>query len=86
MKEGDILELSAVLSLLQNAMRATMELYGDSMEYPPVHAQVALGSEDLTVKVNLQDSSLIHSHSLSHSLPVRTAGMDMKIYSVDCRI
>lgn len=37
--------------LLQNAMRATMELHGDAMEYPPVHAQVALGSEDLTVKV-----------------------------------
>uniref|UniRef100_A0A674D3M4 Protein-serine/threonine kinase n=1 Tax=Salmo trutta TaxID=8032 RepID=A0A674D3M4_SALTR len=37
---------------LTNAMRATMELYGDSMDYPPVHAQVALGSEDLTVKVS----------------------------------
>lgn len=35
----------------QNAMRATMELYGDAMEYPAVHAQVALGNEDLTVKV-----------------------------------
>lgn len=33
-------------------MRATMELYGDAMEYPPVHAQIALGSEDLTVKAN----------------------------------
>ena len=32
-------------------MRATMELYGDAMEYPPVQAQVALGTEDLTVKV-----------------------------------
>lgn len=38
---------------LQNAMRATMELYGDAMEYPPIHAQVALGSEDMTVKVTL---------------------------------
>lgn len=28
-----------------------MELYGDAMEYPAIHAQVALGSEDLTVKV-----------------------------------
>ena len=37
--------------LIQNAMRATMELYGDAMEYPPVQAQVALGTEDLTVKV-----------------------------------
>lgn len=35
----------------QNAMRATMELYGDAMEYPAIHAQVALGNEDLTVKV-----------------------------------
>lgn len=32
-------------------MRATMELYGDAMEYPPVHVRIALGSEDLTVKV-----------------------------------
>lgn len=32
-------------------MRATMELYGDAMEYPAIHAQVALGTEDLTVKV-----------------------------------
>lgn len=32
-------------------MRATMELYGDAMEYPAIHAQVALGDEDLTVKV-----------------------------------
>lgn len=28
-----------------------MELYGDAMEYPPVKAQIALGTEDLTVKV-----------------------------------
>lgn len=34
-------------------MRATMELYGDAMEYPAIHAQVALGTEDLTVKVKL---------------------------------
>ncbi|XP_072300552.1 pyruvate dehydrogenase (acetyl-transferring) kinase isozyme 1, mitochondrial [Eucyclogobius newberryi] len=40
-----------VFELFKNAMRATMELYGDSMEYPPVQAQVALGTEDLTVKV-----------------------------------
>lgn len=33
-------------------MRATMELYGDAMEYPPIQTQVALGSEDLTVKVS----------------------------------
>lgn len=32
-------------------MRATMELYGDAMEYPAIHAQIALGNEDLTVKV-----------------------------------
>uniref|UniRef100_A0A3B5MMK2 Protein-serine/threonine kinase n=1 Tax=Xiphophorus couchianus TaxID=32473 RepID=A0A3B5MMK2_9TELE len=41
-----------VFELFKNAMRATMELHGDAMEYPPVHAQVALGSEDLTVKVS----------------------------------
>lgn len=38
---------------MQNAMRATMELHGDALEYPSIHAQIALGSEDLTVKVNL---------------------------------
>ncbi|TRY90448.1 hypothetical protein DNTS_011811 [Danionella cerebrum] len=37
---------------LQNAMRATMELHEDAMEYPAVHAQVVLGHEDLTVKVS----------------------------------
>uniref|UniRef100_G3NM79 Protein-serine/threonine kinase n=2 Tax=Gasterosteus aculeatus aculeatus TaxID=481459 RepID=G3NM79_GASAC len=41
-----------VFELFKNAMRATMELYGDAMEYPPIHAQVALGTEDLTVKVS----------------------------------
>lgn len=38
---------------MQNAMRATMELHGDALEYPSIHAQIALGSEDMTVKVNL---------------------------------
>uniref|UniRef100_A0A673Y907 Protein-serine/threonine kinase n=1 Tax=Salmo trutta TaxID=8032 RepID=A0A673Y907_SALTR len=41
-----------VFELFKNAMRATMELYEDSMDYPSVHVQVALGSEDLTVKVS----------------------------------
>lgn len=41
-----------VFELFKNAMRATMELYGDSMEYPPIQVQVALGTEDLTVKVS----------------------------------
>lgn len=44
---------------LQNAMRATMELHGDAMEYPSIHAQVALGSEDLTVKVKLRCCILV---------------------------
>uniref|UniRef100_A0A671PZB7 Protein-serine/threonine kinase n=1 Tax=Sinocyclocheilus anshuiensis TaxID=1608454 RepID=A0A671PZB7_9TELE len=38
--------------LPKNAMRATMELYEDAMEYPPVHVQIVLGHEDLTVKVS----------------------------------
>ncbi|XP_072541950.1 pyruvate dehydrogenase (acetyl-transferring) kinase isozyme 1, mitochondrial isoform X1 [Salminus brasiliensis] len=41
-----------VFELFKNAMRATMELYGDAMEYPPIHVQIALGNEDLTVKVS----------------------------------
>uniref|UniRef100_A0AAV2K1K7 Protein-serine/threonine kinase n=1 Tax=Knipowitschia caucasica TaxID=637954 RepID=A0AAV2K1K7_KNICA len=41
-----------VFELFKNAMRATMELYGDSMEYPSIQAHVSLGTEDLTVKVS----------------------------------
>ncbi|XP_012691962.1 pyruvate dehydrogenase (acetyl-transferring) kinase isozyme 1, mitochondrial [Clupea harengus] len=41
-----------LFELFKNAMRATMELYGDALEYPPVQAQVALGHEDLTIKVS----------------------------------
>ncbi|KAK2850012.1 hypothetical protein Q7C36_008795 [Tachysurus vachellii] len=41
-----------VFELFKNAMRATMELYGDVMEYPPVHVKIVLGLEDLTVKVS----------------------------------
>ncbi|KAJ3592208.1 hypothetical protein NHX12_007336 [Muraenolepis orangiensis] len=41
-----------VFELFKNAMRATMELYGDSTEYPPVRVRIALGSEDLSVKVS----------------------------------
>ncbi|MFT7799542.1 pyruvate dehydrogenase (acetyl-transferring) kinase isozyme 1, mitochondrial [Arapaima gigas] len=37
--------------LFKNAMRATMELCEDAARYPPLHVQVALGNEDLTVKV-----------------------------------
>ena len=43
----------------QNAMRATMELYGDALEYPPVQAQVALGHEDLTIKVQSRPISSV---------------------------
>lgn len=46
-----MLSLSVNVCTVQNAMRATMELHGDALEYPPIHTQVALGSEDLTVKV-----------------------------------
>ncbi|KAI2660366.1 [Pyruvate dehydrogenase (acetyl-transferring)] kinase isozyme 1, mitochondrial [Labeo rohita] len=41
-----------VFELFKNAMRATMELYEDAMEYPPVHVRIVLGHEDLTVKVS----------------------------------
>ncbi|MCI4378491.1 hypothetical protein PGIGA_G00216560 [Pangasianodon gigas] len=41
-----------VFELFKNAMRATMELYGDAMEYPPIHVKIVLGDEDLTVKVS----------------------------------
>ncbi|XP_056611525.1 pyruvate dehydrogenase (acetyl-transferring) kinase isozyme 1, mitochondrial [Triplophysa dalaica] len=41
-----------VFELFKNAMRATMELHEDAMHYPPVHVRVALGEEDMTVKVS----------------------------------
>ncbi|XP_077436768.1 pyruvate dehydrogenase (acetyl-transferring) kinase isozyme 1, mitochondrial isoform X1 [Vanacampus margaritifer] len=41
-----------VFELFKNAMRATMELYGDAMDHPPIRVQVGLGTEDLTVKVS----------------------------------
>lgn len=41
-----------------------MELYEDSMDYPSVHVQVALGSEDLTVKVQLLYSAASHLTTL----------------------
>ncbi|KAJ8255405.1 hypothetical protein GJAV_G00204520 [Gymnothorax javanicus] len=41
-----------VFELFKNAMRATMELYEDALEYPAVHVRIALGKEDLTVKVS----------------------------------
>ncbi|KAK7153662.1 hypothetical protein R3I94_007146 [Phoxinus phoxinus] len=41
-----------VFELCKNAMRATIELHEDAMEYPPVHIQIVLGHEDLTVKVS----------------------------------
>lgn len=41
-----------IFELFKNAMRATMELHEDAMKYPPVHVKIALGDEDLTVKVS----------------------------------
>ncbi|XP_028662126.1 pyruvate dehydrogenase (acetyl-transferring) kinase isozyme 1, mitochondrial [Erpetoichthys calabaricus] len=41
-----------VFELFKNAMRATMEYHGDTSSYPPINVQVALGSEDLTVKMS----------------------------------
>ncbi|XP_006636568.1 pyruvate dehydrogenase (acetyl-transferring) kinase isozyme 1, mitochondrial isoform X1 [Lepisosteus oculatus] len=41
-----------VFELFKNAMRATMEYHGVIAEYPPVKVQVALGHEDLTVKMS----------------------------------
>ncbi|KAA0716097.1 [Pyruvate dehydrogenase (acetyl-transferring)] kinase isozyme 1, mitochondrial [Triplophysa tibetana] len=41
-----------VFELFKNAMRATMELHEDAMHYPPVHVRIALGEDDMTVKVS----------------------------------
>lgn len=62
--------------LSQNAMRATMELYGDAMEYPSIHTQVALGTEDLTVKVNVQINSC--------TVKVKAANLALKTPSGFC--
>lgn len=41
-----------VFELFKNAMRATMEYYGESGNYPPVKVHVVLGNEDLTVRMS----------------------------------
>uniref|UniRef100_A0A673MF96 Protein-serine/threonine kinase n=1 Tax=Sinocyclocheilus rhinocerous TaxID=307959 RepID=A0A673MF96_9TELE len=66
-----------VFELFKNAMRATMELYEDAMEYPPVHVQIVLGHEDLTVKAGF-----------GYGLPIsrlyaRYFQGDLKLYSME---
>ncbi|XP_058889660.1 pyruvate dehydrogenase (acetyl-transferring) kinase isozyme 1, mitochondrial isoform X1 [Acipenser ruthenus] len=41
-----------VFELFKNAMRATMEFNGDALTHPAVKVSVALGNEDLTVKIS----------------------------------
>uniref|UniRef100_A0AAY5EM65 Protein-serine/threonine kinase n=1 Tax=Electrophorus electricus TaxID=8005 RepID=A0AAY5EM65_ELEEL len=66
-----------VFELFKNAMRATMELYEDAMDYPPVHVQIALGDEDLTVKAG-------YGYGLPISrLYARYFQGDLKLYSME---
>ncbi|KAK1166136.1 pyruvate dehydrogenase (acetyl-transferring) kinase isozyme 1, mitochondrial isoform X1 [Acipenser oxyrinchus oxyrinchus] len=41
-----------VFELFKNAMRATMEFSGDALTHPAIKVSVALGNEDLTVKIS----------------------------------
>ncbi|CAH2305763.1 Hypothetical predicted protein [Pelobates cultripes] len=41
-----------VFELFKNAMRATIEFYAESGNYPPVKVHVALGNEDLTIRMS----------------------------------
>uniref|UniRef100_A0A3B3QZB5 Protein-serine/threonine kinase n=1 Tax=Paramormyrops kingsleyae TaxID=1676925 RepID=A0A3B3QZB5_9TELE len=66
-----------IFELFKNAMRATMELYGDALNYPPIHVKVALGSEDLTIKAG-------YGYGLPISrLYARYFQGDLKLYSLE---
>ena len=43
--------------LWQNAMRATVETHETSITLPPIKVRVSLGSEDLTIKVDVDPDS-----------------------------
>uniref|UniRef100_A0A3Q2YWU1 Protein-serine/threonine kinase n=1 Tax=Hippocampus comes TaxID=109280 RepID=A0A3Q2YWU1_HIPCM len=66
-----------VFELFKNAMRATMELYGDTTDHPPIRVQVGLGTEDLTVKAG-------YGYGLPISrLYARYFQGDLKLYSLE---
>ncbi|XP_036422271.1 pyruvate dehydrogenase (acetyl-transferring) kinase isozyme 1, mitochondrial isoform X2 [Colossoma macropomum] len=66
-----------VFELFKNAMRATMELCGDAMEYPPICVRITLGNEDLTVKAG-------YGYGLPISrLYARYFQGDLKLYSLE---
>lgn len=44
---------------LQNAMRATIENHETSSTLPPIKVTVALGGEDLSIKVNESSNMII---------------------------
>uniref|UniRef100_A0A7N6BRY8 Protein-serine/threonine kinase n=1 Tax=Anabas testudineus TaxID=64144 RepID=A0A7N6BRY8_ANATE len=66
-----------MFELFKNAMRATMELHGDATEYPPIQTQVALGTEDLTVKAGYG-----HGLPISRLYALYFQG-DLKLYSLE---
>uniref|UniRef100_A0A8C9SQV4 Protein-serine/threonine kinase n=1 Tax=Scleropages formosus TaxID=113540 RepID=A0A8C9SQV4_SCLFO len=66
-----------LFELFKNAMRATMELHLDAVEPPPVHVQIVLGNEDLTIKAGF-----------GYGLPIsrlyaRYFQGDLKLYSLE---
>lgn len=82
---ADLHPLTPATAALQNAMRATMEQHGDALHYPPIQAQVALGNEDLTVKVRVRPPGSDYLCCLLFRHPLRPVLSRWATAAVACR-